>query len=536
MFLRKCKTLLRLIRNLERIPYLENQLDKRLHNDATQVELVSTPLLQHTMDVVRVEQAAFEKSMSMMIEDFRREIFIFLGSNDSVNLRGAYSLRTDFPVAINSDDHIFPCGTMRDNTRHPRFVRAIEIIFGKKISTLDLGCAGGGLVMDFLLAGNDSMGIEGSDYSERWVRAEWGTIPHRLFTADITKPFNIYNHAKPAKFELITAWEVLEHIPENEIPNLFQNIRNHLAFGGLFVGSVATFPHEDPVTGAVWHVTVKPKEWWHSVAVASGFDIVEGLFEVEDFPRGSGNPRRSDWSAKEDPSLGFHLCLRLRSASVESSSIESQIDLRASIISGFHSIYGHERLDNYSKSLSEEGFQFFESVINKMSGRGHVRYLEIGSFEGVSMVVVGSLLKKYGHMTSLTSIDPYSDNGYWEGNPILGKMFKIADKTIKNSAFDFYSMSGLTVVHIEDVSRDALIELLRQHKTYDLIYIDGHHEKLSPLEDIALSLQLLEEDGVIIVDDWIWPDVAPIKNLLDLHLVKIEEHPLMAAYKKNTIS
>jgi predicted O-methyltransferase YrrM len=115
-------------------------------------------------------------------------------------------------------------------------------------------------------------------------------------------------------------------------------------------------------------------------------------------------------------------------------------------------------------------------------------------------------------------------------------MCKVADKSTKQLAFEFYQTMGLRVEHIEDLSNNALVEMLRQKKSYDLIYVDGFHEKTVPLEDIALSLSLLSEDGVIVIDDWIWPDVAPIKHLLDRHLVKIAEHPLMAAYKRKKTS
>jgi predicted O-methyltransferase YrrM len=208
------------------------------------------------------------------------------------------------------------------------------------------------------------------------------------------------------------------------------------------------------------------------------------------------------------------------------------VNLRATIISAFHSIFGAERADNYSKSLSADGFAFFDEVIRQMTLGVCTRYLEIGSFEGVSMVVIATLLKQHGHMIYLTSIDPYPADGYWEDNPVFGRRYKVADKKIKQAAFDFYEAMDLSVNHIEDVSSNALIELLRQNRSYDLIYVDGHHEKTSPLVDIALSLMLIRSGGVIVVDDWIWPDVLPIEELLDRHLIKIAEHPQMVAYKR----
>jgi predicted O-methyltransferase YrrM len=220
----------------------------------------------------------------------------------------------------------------------------------------------------------------------------------------------------------------------------------------------------------------------------------------------------------------------------ESPQLLSTSAIRKSIIESFHGIYGKDRGDNYSKSLSSSGFEFFEDLIRRVNYPDTIRYLEIGSFEGVSMVVVASLLRNSGHKAVLTSIDPYLEDGYWESNPVLGEMFKVSDKSTKKKAFSFYEAMGFNVEHFEDVSNVVLIDLLRTERSFDLIYVDGYHEKTVPLEDIGLSMSLLSEDGVLIIDDWIWPDVLPIKTLFDLHMEKIAEHPMMVAYRRRKTS
>lgn len=164
---------------------------------------------------------------------------------------------TDFPVAYESFDHIEPKGTANDNTRGIAFVQRVEeIAEGRKIRFADLGCSGGGLVKDFVERGHYAIGIEGSDYSQRNKRAEWATIPDNLFTADITKPFFIVEEGITGLCDMITAWDVLEHIQEVDLGVLITNIRNNLKTNGLFVATIATFedhPH---------HVTLKEKDWW----------------------------------------------------------------------------------------------------------------------------------------------------------------------------------------------------------------------------------------------------------------------------------
>jgi len=183
---------------------------------------------------------------------------------------------------------------------------------GKPLWHLDLGCAGGGLVWDFVIAGNNSFGIEGSDLSLRDQRAEWRNIPQRLFTADITKPFRLYDtDGRTNRFDVITAWEVLEHIPQDMLPGFFQNVTTHLRSGGLFVASIATFEDRDPATGAVWHVTLKPREWWAERLEECGLTREDGLFSDADFVRGSGNTRSlGDWDVRTNPNLGFHVVYR----------------------------------------------------------------------------------------------------------------------------------------------------------------------------------------------------------------------------------
>jgi predicted TPR repeat methyltransferase len=182
---------------------------------------------------------------------------------------------TDFSVAYSSHDHIEPKGTANDNTHCLPFVeRAEELAGDQKIVMADLGCAGGGLVKDFLDRGHRAVGIEGSDFSQKNQRAEWATIPDSLFTADITKPFVIINNdGSHALCDLITSWDVLEHIHREDLGVLICNIRNNLKMGGLFVCSIATFPDGD------WHVTLEPEEWWVERFEKYGLRKIESPFE-----------------------------------------------------------------------------------------------------------------------------------------------------------------------------------------------------------------------------------------------------------------
>lgn len=215
-------------------------------------------------------------------------------------------------LAADTNDHLFPRGTRNDNTRHPRFVRACENVLGAgPLRHMDIGCAGGGLVWDFTCRGHLSVGLEGSDYNLLEQRAEWRTIPDRLFTADICYPFRFEDSAgEKVQFDIISAWELFEHIPETLLPSLLNNITSALRPRGLVVASVATFLDQDEATGVVYHHTVQSRNWWEARFRSVGLVSVEGLFETSDFVRGIGNPTAYDWDVSRNPELGFHLVLR----------------------------------------------------------------------------------------------------------------------------------------------------------------------------------------------------------------------------------
>ena len=168
------------------------------------------------------------------------------------------SVQTDHRVAADSVDHLHPRGTKQDNTTCSAFVDAFAD--PPLSSYLDLGCAGGGLVKQFHDAGTFAVGIEGSDYGRVHQFAEWATIPERLFTADLTKPFRVLNDGQPLLFRLVTAWEVLEHIQEESVPQLLSTIRGHLEVGGHFLGSISRV--SDCVENIEYHCTLHQPDWW----------------------------------------------------------------------------------------------------------------------------------------------------------------------------------------------------------------------------------------------------------------------------------
>ena len=211
-------------------------------------------------------------------------------------------------VAYDSPDHLIPHGTARDSSINFRFNHKIYDLYRAKfaagdLKVMDLGCSGGGFVRSILDAGNLGVGVEGSDYSKKHKRAEWANIPDYLFTADITKRFDVSDAGEASqqniKFDAITMWEVLEHIPEADLTMLADNIKRHLAPGGLWIVSIANYDYF--VEGVNLHQTVKPKDWW----VKKFSDL--GLTHIEEMlPYFGGHFVRG---AREETEREFHLVL-----------------------------------------------------------------------------------------------------------------------------------------------------------------------------------------------------------------------------------
>lgn len=224
-----------------------------------------------------------------------------------------YSLTTSKPVANDSHDHIWPRGTLFDNSSNRAFNLKVYDYFKRKknLHVMDLGCSGGAFVRSVLEDGYTAVGLEGSDISQKLRSAEWDTCPLHLFTCDITSPFELRNTGgEKVRFDLVTAWEVLEHIPADKLPTLLQNIHQHLNDEGIFVGSVATYPDIDFTTGANYHVTLQNKEWWFQLFERSGFiPVVNHPFQASDYVRGNGLTLK-DWHP--DDGFGFHVVMRKR--------------------------------------------------------------------------------------------------------------------------------------------------------------------------------------------------------------------------------
>lgn len=189
-------------------------------------------------------------------------------------------------------------------------------------------------------------------------------------------------------------------------------------------------------------------------------------------------------------------------------------------------IYGG-RWGKYSDALRDEVVFTFETCILELRPYvDRIDYLEIGSAQGLSMGVIGALLQNLGALGTVISIDPYFEDGYNEARALV-----LVNKESRNGALSLYEALGLEVRLIEKTSYEGLRQLLDEKAKFHLIYIDAYHSGLNPTIDFSLAYQLLHENGIIMLDDHVWPDVASIKRLCDRHCEKVSECWKVAAYK-----
>jgi hypothetical protein len=230
-----------------------------------------------------------------------------LRQNSLLGAETGIVLKTEFPLAYDSQDHLNPDSTAEGVARPTLFVQDCMRVLGNQLKTLDLGTGAAGIPFEFAMNGNVALGVDGSDFCKKNRIGFWPLLPDNLFTCDITKPFVFSDSADhhQIKFDVITMWEVLEHLQQVDLDGLFKNIASHLGSKGYFIGSVSLIEYSDN-NGHPYHVTLQPREWWKTKMAASGLEMLDQHPLIESFfPRGNG-PRYQDFhNYAKYPEEGF---------------------------------------------------------------------------------------------------------------------------------------------------------------------------------------------------------------------------------------
>lgn len=203
------------------------------------------------------------------------------------------TLQTKHNLAVESPDYMFPKGTKNSkggvnynwsNGFNPFVDEVIEYFGTSDLNVLDVGAASGYLVHDFLLKGCNAVGLEGSDWPIKNSVENWNIhYNSRLFTCDIGQPFSILEDGVQMKFDLINAWEVIEHLHPDNLKTFSDNIYSHLSDDGVFVFSISPWFESSDVDASVnLHLSheIKFKHQWEDIF--DSFKFVGPITEKHD--------------------------------------------------------------------------------------------------------------------------------------------------------------------------------------------------------------------------------------------------------------
>lgn len=124
-----------------------------------------------------------------------------------------------------------------------------------------------------------------------------------------------------------------------------------------------------------------------------------------------------------------------------------------------------------------------------------VRILEIGSWEGRSTL----FLLTYFTQGHLTAVDTWAGSDQYEYNatPDLRELEARFDRNVSLCAARLTKRKGSSLC--------VLPQLLDEQQKFDVIYVDGSHFADDALTDALNAWRLLQEGGIMIFDDVMWP-------------------------------
>jgi 2-polyprenyl-3-methyl-5-hydroxy-6-metoxy-1,4-benzoquinol methylase len=140
-----------------------------------------------------------------------------------------------------------------------RALFAVLAILGKPKTFMDIGCGTGALVKLMIKLENSWDPEEWSIGIELW-QPDYDTLERRHFTADLR---DRYDYGR--QFELVTCWEVGEHLPDASADILCDNIARHVAPDGHLV-----FTSAPPGQGGDHHINEQPQSYWTTKLEARG--------------------------------------------------------------------------------------------------------------------------------------------------------------------------------------------------------------------------------------------------------------------------
>ena len=149
-------------------------------------------------------------------------------------------------------------------------------------------------------------------------------------------------------------------------------------------------------------------------------------------------------------------------------------------------------------------------ILQKHKILKNISYLEIGSFEGSSAIFFNNYLIQ----STLCCVDTWKGSDEFTNDMINMKIVENNfDKNIQN-------LNDNKIIKIKKNSKNFFETNSRK---FNLAFIDGDHKYKSVINDLNNTFRFLDNDGIIICDDFLWsyypvPTDNPAKAISDFYV------------------
>jgi predicted O-methyltransferase YrrM len=140
--------------------------------------------------------------------------------------------------------------------------------------------------------------------------------------------------------------------------------------------------------------------------------------------------------------------------------------------------------------------QYFKNNYYKCKFDKKINVLEIGTYTGTSLIeIIKSIPNSFG-----IGVDLWRS---YNENLLLSNVDQLK---IKESFFHNVNVYGLQdrIKGMQSDSKEALLQFIKDGTTFDFIYVDGTHLLLDVYLDIVLCWQILEKNGILVIDDYLY--------------------------------
>ena len=166
--------------------------------------------------------------------------------------------------------------------------------------------------------------------------------------------------------------------------------------------------------------------------------------------------------------------------------------------------FKYENMYNWSNNVPNGTYKNFVDILNYVNWKNsnkQISILEIGTYTGTSLIKILEFFTNY----KATVIDCWKNYIEIMDGQQLKYMETIEDNKIEEIFYENIKIANIENLDvIKNDSSLALYDLIKDSQKFDFIYIDGSHTLLDSYKDILYSFILLNEGGIMAIDDYLF--------------------------------